>query len=340
VTSLLGIPHDDTRYVYGASLIRALEWSLLDRKTLDAMARAADAAEALEELSETAYATQMSPGQRVADFELVLHRVLEDAYRLLRRLVLDAELERGMLRIHDFHNLKVMLKASRADVEPEGLVDYGLIDQALMREAVESGDFSGLPPDVARLAGQVVRAYEVSEDARLLEIMIDGASLGARVGSLAHLNTPVLPEYAAMLADTTNMRTLVRVNRMNAEPMVFESAFIPGGTLRLDHLLAFVGKGVSAVAEGYAGTPYAKAVQEGLAYLNERKSYAVLDRELENLLVTKLRETRFVFFSPAPIVAFVLAREHEVNMVRLVMVAKINGIPSDLIVARLSMLYG
>jgi V/A-type H+-transporting ATPase subunit C len=328
------------RHAYGASLIRALEGSLLSRKTLDAMARATDAAEALEELSETTYATHMAPGQRVADFEQILQRMLEEAYRLLRRLILDDDLEQGMLRVHDFHNLKAVMKASLAGVEPKGLVRLGVVDPATIRAAAESGDYATIPPDMAEIARRVARAYEMVEDPRLLEVVLDGAAVGARVAALTRLNTPVMPDYAALLADTTNIRTLARVSRMNAESALFETAFIPGGRLNLDRLRAAVGKGSSAVVEACANTLYAKAMQEGLSYLQDRKSFAVLDRELENLLVAKLRETQFVFFSPAPIIAFVLAREHEVSMVRLVMVAKINGIPSDLIAARLPMLYG
>lgn len=338
--SLFWIPPDDTRYVYGVSLVRALEWTLLTRKTLDAMARASDAAEALEELAETSYATHMSPSQKAEDFEIILHRVLEDAYGLFRRLVRQKELERGLLWVHDLHNLKALLKASRARSEPVGLVPYGLIDVALMKAAVESGDFQPLPPQVGLLARQALSTYELTENPRLLEVLIDTAAVSSRVGAFAASATSVLAEYAVLLADATNARTVIRMSRMNADPALLSLAFIPGGSVAEEVLRASLGKGAGSLIEAYASTPYAKAVREGLAYLHERRSYAALDRELENVLIAKLRETKYVFFSPAPIIAFVLAREHEVNMVRLVMVAKINRIPSDLVVARLPMLYG
>ncbi|MBN1425858.1 V-type ATPase subunit [Candidatus Fermentibacteria bacterium] len=336
--SLLWIPPDDLRYAHGVSLVRAMEWTLLSRKTLDAMARADDAAEALEELSETHYASFMTPGQHVADFELILSRALESAYLLFRRLVLDPDLEQGALRLHDFHNLKAMLKANLEGSEPVGIVPFGLVDARCIRDAVEGRDYQGLPLDLAAVARQALGSYQISRDPRLLEVIIDTAAVAARVSSFAGLNTQVLPDYAVLLADTTNIRTVVRMGRSNQDPSLFDLACIPGGSLPVDSLRLSLGKRAT-LGEVYSMTPYAKAVREGLAYLQEKNSYAVLDRELENLLIGTLRETRFVFFSPAPIVAFLLAREHEVRMIRLVMVAKINRIPAELIAARLPMLY-
>ncbi len=338
--SLLWIPADDTRYVYGASLIRALEWTLLTRKTLDAMARAASPDEALEELGETAYAKHMAPGQRAADFEHILSGVLEETYALLKVLIVDRPLVRGMLWVHDMHNLKAILKASLAGTEPKGLVSFGTIDPGQIRAAVTSGEFGTLPPDIVRVVRAVRAAYQLTQDPRLLEVMVDTEALAERVRQLARVEDAVMQEYAARLADVTNLRTLVRVNRLALDSGLFEKAFIPGGMLGLEAVKAALGKGLQAIIETYARTVYAKAVMDGIAYLQERNSFAALDRELENMLVATLQGTRFVFFSPSPIIAFVLAREHEVSMVRLVMVAKINRIPSELIVARLSMLYG
>lgn len=335
---LLWIPPDDLRYTYAVSLVRAMESTLLTRKTLDAMARAGDAAEALEELSETHYASYMKPEQSAAGFEAILTRALKDAYALFRRLVLDPDLERGMLRLHDFHNLKAMLKATLAGREPVGLVPYGMVDAQVMREAVERGDYRALPQELVAVALQVLESYRILKDPRVLEVIIDSSAVTSRVASFAALHTPVLPDYAVLLADTANIRTLVRMTRSAPDPSLSERAWIPGGAVPADSLRLALGK-ESAMGEVYAATPYAKAVREGVAYLREKNSYAVLDRELENLLIGTLRETRFVFFSPAPVVAFVLARELEVSMVRLIMVAKINQIPAELIVARLPVLY-
>ena len=80
-------------------------------------------------------------------------------------------------------------------------------------------------------------------------------------------------------------------------------------------------------------------MRDGIEYLQDKGSYALLDRELENHLFITLRGARFLIFGPGPILAHTIAKEHEINMVRLVMVGKLNNIPEERIVARLPMLY-
>ena len=108
---------------------------------------------------------------------------------------------------------------------------------------------------------------------------------------------------------------------------------------QMNALEATLGKRLQSLADALSGTPYGKAVRDGIEHLQDRGSYALLDRELESQLFSTLRGARFLVFGPGPIIAHTVAKEHEISMVRLVMVAKSNRIPEERIVARLPVLY-
>lgn len=337
---MVWIPPDDTRYTYAVAVIRALEHTLLRRKTLEAMARAFSPEEAFQELGETFYVKFMSPGLSAAGFETLLSAVLKDTYGLFRRLVLDESLERAVLSVHDFHNLKAILKSKWSGLgEPVGLVPYGLFDPHQLASAVESGAWRDLSPALEHAATAAMKSFELASEPRRVEMIIDRSSMEARIAPLLALGAPAQQRYARALADTANIKLLVRLNHMDPDYTCLEHAFIEHGKIPFHTLAGILGKNTTAVIDALALTTYAKALREGLLYLEDQGSYAALDRELENLLMNSLRASRFTIFGAGPLLAHVFAREHEVRMVRLIMVAKMNNIPTDRLIARLSVLY-
>jgi V/A-type H+-transporting ATPase subunit C len=339
VRDLFWISRDDTRYTYAVAVVRALERTLLGRKTLEAMASAASPQEALEELGETSYGRFMIPGQRVEDLEPLLERVLMDAYALFRQLILDEELEQALLLPHDIHNVKALVKAHLAGSEAAGIVPFGLLDVEALKPALESGSYRDLPLLIEPTVRKALEDYEMHNDPRRLEILFDQVALRCKITPLLALDSPVISAYAEQLADVMNIRFAVRLSRSDPNAEILQLAFVNGGTIGLETLETLVGKPLQALVDMLSGTLHGKAVNDGIEYLQHKGSYALLDRELENQLVQTLRGARFLIFGPGPLLAHTMAKEHEISMVRLVMVGKLNKIPSERIVARLPTLY-
>ncbi len=336
---LVWTPRDDTRYVYGVAVVRALESSFLQRKNLESMAREDSPEGALEQLGETFYVRFMAPDQHPEQFESILHEALLDTYGVFRSLVLDEDLENAVLRVHDFHNLKALLKAQIGGDHVVGIVPFGLLDPDAVATAVRTGNYGLLPPVLAETAERATALYQRDPDPQRLEIVIDRAALRCRIEPLARLQGTAISEYAATLADTKNLRLTVRMSRTAPNPELFDEAFTEGGTIPAEVLRPCLGKKPGAVAEAVAGTRYGPILRHGIDYLHERGSCTLIDRELEDLLTTTLRRTRTEVFGPGPVLAHAFAREHEVAMIRMIMVAKLNRIPVDRILDRLSMLY-
>ena len=337
---LFWIPADDTRYVYSVAVVRALEHTLLRRKTLEAMARADSAREALQELSETSYSRFMSSGVTESSFEHILRDVLKDTYELMHTLMIDSELSKAILSMYDYQNLKAVMESRLAQIETiQGVVPFGMVSVDALETAVDSGTWHDIPDYLINAYNAASKSYERHKDPRILEIIIDIQSMEQRIDPLVRVPDRSIRAYARAFADTANLKLLIRLNRMNPDLTTLERAFCSRGSLPFDLFSSLLGKGTPSIIEQFSSSPYNKALRDGLTYLDEQGSYSVLDRELENILIGHLIQSKFAVFGPAPLICHVLAREHEVRMVRLIMSAKINKIPVERIVARLSMLY-
>ena len=59
----------------------------------------------------------------------------------------------------------------------------------------------------------------------------------------------------------------------------------------------------------------------------------------DNYLISFLKRAKYVVFGLEPVVAYLLARENEVKMIRMIMIGKLNGLATDLLRSRLRDIY-
>jgi V/A-type H+-transporting ATPase subunit C len=80
-------------------------------------------------------------------------------------------------------------------------------------------------------------------------------------------------------------------------------------------------------------------VSEGISQLKAQKSFAALERSVDDLLIQLLKQSREASFGVEPVVAYLLLKEYEIQAVRAVMVGKLNQLPKEKIKERLPSEY-
>ena len=73
--------------------------------------------------------------------------------------------------------------------------------------------------------------------------------------------------------------------------------------------------------------------------LEETKRLSELEKISDNYLMELNKESKYVVFGPEPLFTYLVAKEREINAVRMIMVSKINNISSDKIRERLRETY-
>ena len=70
-----------------------------------------------------------------------------------------------------------------------------------------------------------------------------------------------------------------------------------------------------------------------------KKSPAAFERWGDNLVIRRMKPQLYNAFGLGPIAAYILARENEIKSVRIILLAKENGFPEDVIRERVRETY-
>lgn len=335
---------DDTRYAYAVGKIRALETRLLDKSRFDSLIAARDAEEALRALSDTDYGPFLSELKGARDFEVALNEELKSVLHLVSDLSRDPELTDIFRLRYDFHNLKVLLKikylSDRSPITDHlPLMDAGLIEPGKIRKIIEGEDYKELPEELRTAAEKAIKSFEETHDAQRIDIILDREMYGLFSQRTRDNGHPFLREYFQIDLDLINVKNFLRVKELRLGKSFFEEVFLEGGELKKSLFLKSYEESMNNFSSLLSFTPYGMLVSEGIEHWQENRSWSELERLSDNYLLSFLRRARYVVFGLEPVIAYLLARENEIKMIRMVMVGKLNGLPTDLIRGRLREIY-
>jgi V/A-type H+-transporting ATPase subunit C len=328
------IPPDDTRYARAVGRVRVRERELLPVRRLRTLAESRDLPAAVLELEDTVYGPELSGLAHPEDFERALHGELRRTYDLFAELCLEPDVDRWLRITHDAGNIKAVLKGGEA----LSLSETGLAGPEELRQAMGTGDYRSLPEPVARLAQTATRLSE-DEGVLAMEVWLDREVVAVQAQTLDGRRRGFLRDLTRTKVDLANLTAVIRINRLAKSRGDAARYFAPGGSFPGEFWLRLCGMPMEEVQEAFFMTEYHTIAVMGTDHLAEAGSFALLEKLSEEHVMQRLREAKTFVFGIEPIVAFVLAKEHEVAMVRMVLVGKQNDIPSDLLMARLSLCY-
>jgi V/A-type H+-transporting ATPase subunit C len=84
---------------------------------------------------------------------------------------------------------------------------------------------------------------------------------------------------------------------------------------------------------------YSLFLREGIEKAVKDSLFITLEREITDFLITNLRSAKFFIFGPEPVLAYYWARVNEINLMRMIILAKLNKVSSELVSERLNAVY-
>lgn len=193
-----------------------------------------------------------------------------------------------------------------------------------------------------RLRGTV---SELLLDKGLLALL-DMNSLEAAQACLAHYRSGFLKGLLMRYIDFHNIKTFVRLRvagarledlmlRLRCCGYIGREAFAelyPKDTAEFIRRLEYVhtDTGIIDYAQ-HLRDPLQKAFREG--------SFVALEKALQDQLIRALSPARYITFGPEPILAYYFAKMNEIQLVRMVILAKLLSVPQELTEARVNEAY-
>jgi len=352
---ILASVRENTKYAYAVGRIRALETRLLDRTAIGRLLEAESAQEVLKVLSEGEYESSLSNIREAADFETALNIERERIYTLVDELSLDPHLTQ-MFRVRwDFHNLKVLLKSSylgESGAVDGALVGSGLIPVEDLRSAIELEDESQtgmpVPPDLSSVplgssmenALEDARAqYEESQNPQMIDIVIDNHLQSLLYQRAADYPNPFLCGYFEAVADLTNIKSFIRIKMLGENVRLLDAVLLPHGNLSKEMYMRQFDETVENFASTLGNTPYAELAAEGIRRWAEEHSLAAFERLSDDYLISYIKPAKYIVFGVEPLIGYVLAKEHEMKLIRIIVIGKLNDLPTEAIRERLRDTY-
>jgi V/A-type H+-transporting ATPase subunit C len=111
--------------------------------------------------------------------------------------------------------------------------------------------------------------------------------------------------------------------------------FLPGGYVETERLKYGTDAGYEAIPALFFATPYYELVESGVHYLAANRSFAKIESGCDEHFNGYLRSTVQITAGPQPVIAYILIKEHEIRMVRLILTAKKNLLDKRLILDRI-----
>lgn len=324
------ISMSDNGYAYAVARIRAKELALLNAQMLDSLMAAKTALDCVRLLAEKGWGTGDA---NQAPYDL-LEAEREKTWVLLRELVEDMSVFDVFLLQNDYHNLKAAIKLVYTNQDPVGVFSSGgTVKPDLIYDAVRERNYEALPEDMRAVAEEASLALAHTADGQLCDIMVDRAALEAIEKAGRKAGKGLIGEYAHLTVALANIKTAARCQKTGKTLDFIKKALCPCKGIDTDALAQAAVEGFEPLLQYLESTPFDGAA-EAL-----RVSFAQFERHADNAVMDLIRPQKYHSFTIEPLAAYLLARENELRMVRMILSAKINKLSEQSVRERLREMY-
>ena len=327
------------RMDYGQSVvtIRVLEKRLLTKNRIERMIESETCEEVLKLLSETEYSQDMTDIQNSRDYEKILKRETERVFSLVRNMSKNKEVVDILSLKYDYHNLKVLIKSKVFEKDNTNLLmNAGTIDITKFKTKSETQSLD-LPEEILEAIAEIKKEENLTP--QKIDIIVEKYYFKNLVNLSKKIDVKVITDYVKGLIDFQNIITLFRVQKQNRDAKFLDSVIFEGGTISKDKIVASLNDSSETILNKFKKEKLGPDLVKGVEVFNETKRLSEFEKISDNYLMELNKESKYIVFGPEPLFTYLVAKEREINAIRLIMVSKINNISSEKIRERLRDTY-
>ncbi|MEQ8156764.1 MAG: V-type ATP synthase subunit C [Clostridiaceae bacterium] len=331
---------DSMIFIEAIPRIRVLETRLLDKPKLDRMCEAASIHEVFRVLEETEYSSIMGNIKSQEDYEKILSMELRRVYKLMYEICPVGAVVDVMSKKYDYHNLKVLAKGKFLNKDfSDILVHAGSTDFQKVKVQIEDEYFRDFNPVMRKTLEKVMEDFQDKKDPQRIDLILDNGYFEELRSLDDEIRDEFLHKYITALIDITNLKTMLRIKKQDKGREFLGNVVISGGSIDKDILLSLLTDSPENISGKLSHTNYCNILKTGIeAYVKEGTS-VVFEKLSEDYIMDLMKKAKYITFGLEPIVAYIYAKETEIMLLRIIMIGKLNNIPSELIKERLREAY-
>ena len=317
------------QYIYAVARIRSKELTLLNEAAISQLCAAATEEDCLRILNEKNWGNPDLPSEEMFQEEE------KKTWAFIRELVPDRMQIFDVFRLeNDYHNLKAAVKESCiGGIHPGIFTEGGTIPAKDIEQAVAESDYDALPESMRQVAQEAKETLLQTRDGQMCDVIIDRAAMEAIRKAGQDSGEQLLRDYGELVCATGDIKIAVRAAKTGKGKQFLDKALAPCSTLDVNALAEASAAGTEAVIAYLDHTVYADAIDE----LNG--SVASFERWCDNRMIETIKPQIHNPFGIGPIAAYILARDNEIKTVRIILAAKRNDLPEEMLRERVREMY-
>jgi len=202
---------------------------------------------------------------------------------------------------------------------------------------------------------ELVLKQELAQLKQLLSVLIldkqllglvDEVSLGCIDKVLKAYPSEFLRDYLMHVIDMHNIKSFLRLYFLKEPPEKLNSSLIYEGFIPRSIFEEFYTKDLAAflnkleyVHRRNQIIDYAYFLREAVERIQRDNSFVRLEKAINDFLISVLAPAKLFTFGPEPLLAYYFSRLNEINLIRMIILAKLNSLPADLVKERLNAVY-
>jgi len=320
---------DNPEYAYACGRIKALEIRLFDRVRFERLASTKDFEELLKTLQDTEYSVYLNEIHKPSDYEVMLKKELEKLYTLVSELAVEKELIKDLRIPYDFLNLKILVKSVIFEQDfSQYCSRFSYYPVSLLKHFVESGKDGFLDPRLTVAFELAVSSYYEKKEVFRIDAVIDREMFRY----FAESRFEFLRIFYKIKADLLNILTFIRLERLKRQNLI-KIFKLPEGYLP-DELFYSVPDSQTLLYE-IRHTPYFAVLDPGYQYYLKTGQFTKMEKHINNYLNGLVKEASKKDLGVEPVISYFMRKKNEINLLRMIIVSKINDLPKEEILERI-----
>ena len=155
-----------------------------------------------------------------------------------------------------------------------------------------------------------------------------------------------LQDYLQHAIDMHNIKTFLRLYILGEPQEKLENLLICEGFIKKDVFLKLYIQDLSAFLNALEYVhkhnqiiDYALFLREPIQKLQKDNSFIALEKAINDFLMQTLKPAKYISFGPEALLAYYFAKVNEINLIRLIILAKLNNVSADLMKERINAVY-
>ena len=331
---------DKMNFTQAVARLRVLETRLLNKVKIERMIDSTSADDVLKILQETEYASLMGNIKRAEDYNILLKEELNRVYSLMYEVSPDSVIVDIMSLKYDYHNIKVMLKGRAMDKDlSHMLIPVDTVDIGKLKFYMKAMEYKELNPKMREAILEAQKVYDELKDPQKIDIIIDQYAYIDMLDRAKETKNDFIVDYIKRSIDFSNIKSIIRLKKQQKDVKFLKEVILAGGDIASDVLLRAFGEPIENMATKFASSKYGEVVRMGLEEYIKTGKLSVLEKLSENYIMKNLKPAKYVTFGPEPIFAYIVAKETEIKIIRIIMVGKLNNVDTAVIRERVRDIY-